>query len=119
MKFKSMMVILTFFTITSTSPSVALFGLECRAPKSSFTEQLKLWQKLKKEGYYISPKDQAAYDQKRKNKKLIDLPPEPPWDTRKLLRAEKAMDTAYRIVLNNQKCFSPVLVVTAQRYLGK
>jgi hypothetical protein len=116
MKFKLMMVILTLFTITSTSPSVALFGLECRAPKSSFTEQLKLMLKLEKEGYYISPKAQAAYELE---KKRSDLPVAPPYNYLKLRKSEKAMDTAYRIVLNNQKCFSPVLVVTAQRFLGK
>jgi len=107
------------FSIIFAPSATALFGSECRKPKSLFTEQLALSKKLKKEGYYISPKNQAAYDQKRKNKKLLDLPPEPPWDTLKLLKAEKALDTAYRIVLNNKKCFDPLIVVDAQRFFGK
>jgi hypothetical protein len=37
----------------------------------------------------------------------------------KMALANTSFNTAYRIVLNNQKCFEPVLVVTAQRFLGK
>ena len=119
MKLVRLIAVGLLFAVISSSPASALFGSECRKPKSSFKEQLTLSKKLKKEGYYISPKEQAAYDQKIKNKKLIDLPPEPPWDTLKLLKAEKSLDAAYRIVMNNQKCFDPLIVVDAQRFFGK
>ena len=118
MKIPRLIAVGLLFAMISSSPASALFGSECRKPKSSFKEQLALSKKLKKEGYYISPKDQAAYELERKNTKLL-LPPEPPWDYGKLRKSEKAFDTAYRIVLNNPKCFDPVIVVEAQRMFDK
>ncbi len=128
------------FTIISSSPATALFGLECRKPKATFNDQFAQSKKLKKAAYDFTTAEKAAFYLQQRKKKKIDfsnclknkmftrlnceafanLPPESGLVRSDiLLKSQKALDTAYRIVLNNQKCFDPIVVVEAQRFRGE
>jgi hypothetical protein len=127
-------------SVASSSPASALFGSECKKPKSSFSEQLALSKKLQKGAYDFTPQEKATFylEQRKKKKRdlsnclernlltteecnaITNLPPESGLvRTEILAQSRKALDTAYRIVLNNQKCFDPIIVVEAQRFRGK
>jgi hypothetical protein len=130
------------FTVVFAAPANAIFGNECKKPKASYEQQLALAKKLNKEAYQFTAQEKAAnYTEQRKKyqknldqcikqksltrtecKAVSDLFDKYPGDLVHydiLAKSETAFNTAYRIVLNNQKCFDPVLVVKAQRALGK
>lgn len=130
-------------TVVFATPANALFGNECKKPKASYEQQLSRAKTLNKSAYQFTPQEKATYflEQRKTSernlqtclkdkkmtriecKELTDLFASHPGT--KLVHqdildeANKTFNTAYRIVLNNQKCFDPVLVVNAQRALGK
>jgi hypothetical protein len=122
----------------------ALFGSECKKPKASYTQEMKNYEKFKKMAYTFSAADKATYEKQQsisrekdyqnclKQKLLTSSECKAMKglsaqlnNSSRLVRPEYeksmslSLDTAYRIVLNNQKCFDPTLVVKAQRALGK
>lgn len=134
--------VVIFSTISNSSAS-ALFGSECNKPKASYTNQITEAKSLRKAAYAVSARDKAAhYAEQTKRaeesfktclrnkllttsecKALNELAKKPSkmplFYQGKLTESNLKFDTAYRIVLNNQKCFDPIVVVEAQRYLGK
>jgi hypothetical protein len=140
MKLVRLIAVGLLFAMISSSPASALFGSECRKPKSSFNEQFALSKKLNKAAYDFTAREKAAFYLEQRKKKetsfnnclaeklfsrssceaLTNLPPESGLVRSDiLLKSERALNTAYRIVLNNQKCFDPIIVVDAQRFFGK
>lgn len=130
------------FSVVFSAPANAIFGNECKKPKTSYEQQLALAKKLKKEAYQFTAQEKASNytEQRKKYEKNLDQCIKQKSLTRAeckavsdlfdkysgdlvhydiLAKSETALNTANRIVLNNQKCFDPVLVVTAQRALGK
>ena len=131
------------FSVVFAAPANAIFGNECKKPKVSYEQQLAIAKKLNKEAYQFTAQEKATYflEQKKtsernlktclKDKKMTRIECKELTDLfishpgTKLVhqdildKANKTFNTAYRIVLNNQKCFDPVLVVEAQRALGK
>jgi len=147
-----------FFSLISASPASALFGLECREPKSVVS---KLDKDIKsKEAYVLKLRQrQNGY------LKLVTLTPAMREDKYKSCRKpvngvsfsheicksyltypnnelqcvvaqnrcnqvakeiynrdldlDSVRDMRNRVVLNNQKCFDPLIVVDAQRFFGK
>lgn len=122
----------------------ALFGSECKKPKSSYAKEMNNYFKFQKLAYNFSASEKSAYDKNqvsvreksyqdcikrklltvRECKAMKELS-EQLYTSKNLVRPEYessmklSLDTAYRIVLNNQKCFDPSLVAKAQRALGK
>jgi len=140
MKISRLITIGLLFAMISSSPASALFGSECRKPKSSNNEQMALSKKLNKDAYSFSPREKSAfylYQRKMKERNLntclegksltreeckafINLPPDGGLvHTDILAKSRNALDTAHRIVINNKKCFDPLIVVDAQRFFGK
>ena len=131
------------FAVVTSSPANAIFGNECKKPKTSYEQQLTRAKALNKSAYQFTPQEKSTYflEQRRtsernlktclKDKKMTRIECKELTDLfishpgTKLVHqdildeANKTFNTAYRIVLNNQKCFDPVLVVNAQRALGK
>ncbi len=122
----------------------ALFGSECKKPKASYTQEMNNYSKFKKMAYTFSAAEKSAYDKQQSisreksyqdclKQKLLTVSECKAMkglsaqlnNSSRLVRPEYeksmtlSLDTAYRIVLNNQKCFDPTLVVKAQRALGK
>lgn len=133
--------ILNIFAVQSAN---ALFGSECKKPKASYSSEILAADKYKRLAYNFTAAEKKAFESKLKaageknykyclSKKLLtkseclamkDI--YGLFDTSsRMVRTEYetkmnlSLDTAYRIVLNNQKCFDPTLVVKAQRALGK
>lgn len=122
----------------------ALFGSECKKPKSAYSSEILAADRYKRLAYDFTAAEKRAFNLKLKasseknykdclSKKFLtkseclamkDI--HGLFDTSsRMVRIEYenkmklSLDTAYRIVLNNQKCFEPTLVVKAQRALGK
>lgn len=130
-------------SIISASPANALFGSECKKPKTSYFQQHNQAQELKRAAYAVTPQDKASHylrEKKRAEAGLkicsqnnmftekecnafyelaIKTSKMPLFYQEKMSQANIRFNTAYRIVLNNQKCFDPIVVVEAQRFLGK
>ena len=130
-------------SIVLASPASALFGSECKNPKGAYSQQIAKAKKFKALAYAISPEEKAAYYLKLrkqaeeslktclKNKRLtateckamsemaVTSPRYRLFNQEDMAQANQAYDTAYRVVLNNQKCFDSIVVVEAQRWLGK
>jgi hypothetical protein len=140
MKASKLIAVGLLFAMISSSPASALFGSECRKPKSSFNAHMALSKKLNKDAYKFSPREKAAFYRYQKKmdeqslniclegksltreecKAISNLPPDSGLvHTDILAQSRKALDTAYRIVINNKKCFDPLIVVDAQRFFGK
>ncbi len=144
MQIKILCPIVSVIALISSSPANAFFGNECKKPKASYEQQLASAKKLKKDAYNFTPQEKATYylETRKKAEKSIseclkkklltrteckavyNLLDRYPGDAGLvhydiLAKSDIAFNTAYRIVLNNQKCFDPVLVVEAQRALGK
>jgi hypothetical protein len=140
---KAIPVSILLFAIISTSPASALFGSECKNPKGTYSEQITKAKKFKALAYAISSEEKAAYYLRLrrlseeslktclKNKRLtateckamsemaVTSPRYRLFNQEDMAQANQAYDTAYRIVLNNKKCFDSIIVVEAQRWLGK
>ena len=134
---------LVIFSTISNSPASALFGSECNKPKAAYAKQINQAKSLKKAAYAVSAQDKAAHYSELKLRaeenfktcikmkllttseckaieELAKKPSKSPlFYQEKLTEANLKFDTAYRIVMNNQKCFDPMLVVDAQRYLER
>ena len=131
------------FAVVTASPSNAIFGNECKKPKTSYEQQLARAKSLNKSAYQFTQQEKAAYflEQRKSSERYLKSCLKDKKMTRAeckeltglfisnpgtqlvhqdiLDQANKTFNTAYRIVVNNQKCFDPVLVVEAQRALGK
>lgn len=139
-KLKRLILLSIIFTITSAQSASALFGSECRAPKSSYSNYQKqalsykaqsekaavqIAEKLKKDLIACKADYKSfAYATNRtnliKNKSncgylpLLDEYLYIPGTIEK----NTATKNSYQVVVNNQKCFSPELVIEAQRALN-
>ena len=131
------------FAVVFCQPANALFGSECKKPQSSYENYLKQSKKLEVK---IS-KDSAAKsyeltkvlnlckadfkaftsnltkDEKQLMKSKKDCSAiSPLFDKYRILvdwpKWQQTINDSYQVVLNNQKCFSPELVIEAQRKLG-
>jgi hypothetical protein len=127
------------FSIVCAQPASALFGSECRKPKASYenykkeaqrfktlsiSQELANKEKLKKAIATCNADFKSyAYATKRTNviKKKSDCGMLPLFNEFLIVPATyesmTASENAYRVVINNQKCFSPELVIEAQRAL--
>lgn len=142
MKISKLIAVGLLFAMISSSPASALFGSECRKSKDAYSKEIYNAKKLKKAAYAVTPQEKAAhYLRQREQAKAslktclenrntmkdcklwseISMSPSkmPLFYQEKMAQANARFNTAYRIVLNNQKCFDPIIVVDAQRFLGK
>ena len=127
-------------TLATAQPVNALFGSECKKPKVSYENyqsQARMYsaqaakykinnaEKLKKDTVACNADFKSfAYARNKSNviKKKTDCKWLPLLDeylySQGTVESKNATKDSYQVVLNNQKCFSPELVIEAQRKLG-
>jgi len=140
---KFSLVILAVWTLCFVQPANAVFHSECKKPKVSYENYLK---QIKELEVKVS-KDKAAksYELRKvlnlcktdfkaftssltkSEKQLIKsrkdcFEASPLFDKYRILvdwpKWQQTIKDSYQVILNNQKCFSPELVIEAQRKLG-
>lgn len=130
-------------SIATAQPVNSLFGSECKKPKASYENYLK---QIKKLEVKVSKDNAAKSYELRKvlnlcktdfkaftsaltksEKQLIKSKKDcfeasPLFDKYRILKDwpqwRQTIKDSYQVILNNQKCFSPELVIEAQRKLG-
>ena len=141
---KKFLIILFAINVLLANPASALFGSECKKPKASYQTEIANAAKYKNLAYSFTKAQKVDFflklsQQRAKvykdctSRKLLTVKEcramkelQTKLDLNKTLtdvtyldKMKFSLNTAYRIVLNNQKCFEPVLVVEAQRALGQ
>jgi hypothetical protein len=140
--YKLLVVCLTTLSLTVMHPANALFNSECKKPKASYE---KYQRQIKK--FSLQANQEAAINKTRLNKDIAFCTSDyksfistRDKYVKQLIKSKnncsaialfdeyritpgaaysyRATKDSYQVVLNNQKCFSPELVIEAQRKLG-
>lgn len=127
-------------TLATAQPVNALFGSECKKPKSSYEKyqstarmysaqavknKIANADKLKKDTAacnadfksFAYARNKSIVIKKKADCKLLPLFDEYLY-AQGTVESKNATKDSYQVVINNQKCFSPELVIEAQRRLG-